>query len=260
MTSTPTLRHGPQPERLIALDNVHNFRDLGGYRTADGGSVRWRTLFRSDGLAAASAADLDRLRTFGLRTVVDLRTARELDDHGTFPVDVHPVDLQHLPIMDATWPADEAAHAHLDDALFLVEAYREMLDVGAPRFVAAFELLARPATLPAVFHCAAGKDRTGLLAALLLGALGVADDDIADDYALTAAAIERMRAWTARHRPEAFARMSSLPRAFLGAHREAMAVTLGELRATHGSIGAAVVAMGLDEGTLATLADLLVEH
>ena len=73
------------PERLIALDNVHNFRDLGGYSTTDGRTIRWRMLFRADGLHGMSPADLEIVRELGLRTVIDLRSNKELDERGRFP-------------------------------------------------------------------------------------------------------------------------------------------------------------------------------
>src|ERR687898_726545 len=72
-------------DRAIRLDGVFNFRDMGGYAATDGRSVRWRTLFRSDGLGRLTDDDVETLRPFGLRTVVDLRTPREIDERGRFP-------------------------------------------------------------------------------------------------------------------------------------------------------------------------------
>ena len=74
------------PTRNLTLDGVFNFRDLGGYPTADGRTVRWRTIFRADGLGRLTAEDLEVLRPIGLRAVVDLRTEHELDQRGRFPV------------------------------------------------------------------------------------------------------------------------------------------------------------------------------
>jgi protein-tyrosine phosphatase len=250
-------QHDAEPARLVALEAVHNFRDLGGYATADGRRTLWRKLFRADGLYRLTPADVIALEPLGLRTVIDLRSATELEERGRFPVDVHPVIYHHLPIIDTTW---SMANDHVEyerDEDFLISAYTEMLSIGAPRFAMAFEALAEPGALPAVFHCAAGKDRTGLLAALILGSLGVSMDDVVDDYALTVAGMERFRAWAAREWPEWLERMATLPRAFTAALPEAMRHILDELCAEHGTIRRYVQSIGVTDGTLAALESVL---
>lgn len=242
--------------RLVALDAVHNFRDMGGYDTADGRTTRWGMLYRADGLYRLTDADLEVVAALGLRTVIDLRTPNELDERGRFPFEKHPVDFHHLSVIDATWQST-AAPAYDTDAEFLTWAYRQMRAQGGPRFVAAINVLARPDALPAVFHCAAGKDRTGLLAALLLGALGVSHDQIVADYALTAEGMERMRAWATREFPDLAARMADTPSAMLAAVPEAMASTLAEICAEHGTVRSYVVSLGVTQATLDSLADAL---
>jgi protein-tyrosine phosphatase len=244
------------PVRLVALEAVHNFRDLGGYVTADGRTTKWRTLFRADGLYRLTPGDVATLEPLGLRTVIDLRSETELDERGRFPVDVHPVVFHHLPIIDATW-ADLDRPEYERDEDFLIWAYQEMLTVGAPRFAKAFEALTEPDALPAVFHCAAGKDRTGLLAALLLGSLGVSHDDIVADYALTVEGMARFRTWAAREWPEWTARMAKMPAAFTAALPEAMRHIVDELSADHGSIRDYVRSIGVDDDTLAALESVL---
>lgn len=256
MTSDLLSSPEAEPARLVALEAVHNFRDLGGYATADGRHTVWRTLFRADGLYRLTPADVVALEPLGLRTVIDLRSAPELSERGRFPVDVHPVVFHHFPIIDATWAlADRPVHDRDED--FLIWAYQEMLTVGAPRFAAAFAALAEPDALPAVFHCAAGKDRTGLLAALLLGSLGVSHDDIVADYALTVEGMARFRAWAAREWPEWFERMATMPAAFTAALPEAMRHIVEELSAGHGSIRNYVKSIGVSDATLARLESVL---
>jgi len=184
------------PRRLVPLNAVHNFRDLGGYPTGDGRTVGWGRLFRADGLYRLTADDLDVIDALGIRTVVDLRSGPEFEQHGRFPLERYPVAFHHLPIIDSTWMASEMPDVDdtEDGAIeFLTWAYGDMLAQGADRFAHAFGVLAVPGSAPAVFHCAAGKDRTGVLAALILGGLGVHHDTIVDDYALTEAAMVRMR-------------------------------------------------------------------
>jgi len=241
-----------EPARLVALEAVHNFRDLGGYTTADGRRTQWRRVFRADGLYRLTPADVITLEPLGLRTVIDLRSAPELDERGRFPIDVHPVVFHHLPIIDATWVQGEQPEYDRDED-FLIWAYQEMLTVGAPRFAMAFDALAQPGALPAVFHCAAGKDRTGLLAALLLGSLGVSHADIVDDYALTVEGMARFRAWAAREWPEWLERMATLPPVFTAALPDAMSYVLDDLRAQHGTIRQFVRSIGVSDQTLLTL-------
>ena len=215
------------PRRNVELVGVYNFRDLGGYVTDDGRSVRWRTLFRADGLGRLTAGDLETLRPIALKTVVDLRRARELDERGRFPVESYPVAFHHLPVMDTTWDRELARSENLPATEFLHRAYTAMLVEGAPRFADAFRVLSGPDALPAVFHCAAGKDRTGLLAALVLGALGVDAPDIVADYALTQATMERFVERIRSESPDA-SLIDAAPQVFFAAEPAAMTRVLAE--------------------------------
>jgi protein-tyrosine phosphatase len=240
--------------RVITLDAVHNFRDLGGYPTADGRTTRWRALFRADGLNRLTPADLEIVRELGIRTVIDLRTDAELEQRGRFPIDAHPVWFHHLPIIDVTWDPNEISDPNLPAAEFLLEKYLEMLDMGEVRIGQAFHHLAMPGALPAVFHCAAGKDRTGLLAALVLSALGVPDEVVVNDYALTAEAMVRMRAWFKTHHPDYFRRMEDeTPSAFLQAEPAAMAGLLAKLRERYGTPRDYVMSLGVPSVVLGEL-------
>jgi protein-tyrosine phosphatase len=227
---------GDDPRRLVRLDAVHNFRDMGGYPTLDGHTTRWRRLYRADGLYRLTGRDLDVVRELGLRTVIDLRTFAELEERGTFPHDVHPVQFRHVPVIDSTWTAAQAEAMSDDPADFLEQAYVSMLDEGEERLAEALVMLSEVDALPAVFHCAAGKDRTGMLAMMVLGCLDVLDEYIVADYALTAEGMERMREWSAREYPELHARIMSGPPVFSAAVPEAMLRMIGRVRQQHGSI------------------------
>lgn len=249
------------PDRLVPLDAAHNVRDLGGYVTSDGSELAWGRLFRADGLALLTDDDLAVLDALGIRTVIDLRSDREFADHGRFPVEKLPVSFHRLSIIDTTWlredvpvfPDDE------DGAVgFLTWAYRAMLDQGPDRFAHAIHVLSVPEALPAVFHCAAGKDRTGLLAALILGGLGVDDDTIAADFAASATAMERKRDWAASEMPEWIERMSSMPGYMMAAHPDAIRTILDDLRVRHGSIVGYLSSIGVGSAALADLAGSLV--
>jgi len=246
--------------RLITLEAAHNVRDLGGYTMGDGRTIAWGRLLRGDGLHSLTAADIAALLPIGLRTVIDLRTPGEIDQRGTFPVEQVPVDLVHLSVIDTTWQSADVpdfTDSEEPDVEFLAWAYRLMLTEGGARFGQAMVRLTAPDALPAIFHCAAGKDRTGMLAMLILAGLGVSDDVITADYGLTAAGLERMRAWMEIHHPDRAERFASAPSGFVAARPEAVATILHELRSAHGSIPAYLTTVGVDAATLSRLADAL---
>lgn len=248
------------PRRLVRLDAVHNFRDLGGYELGDGRTIGWGRLFRADGLYRLAGDDLDVMDGIGIRTVIDLRSSQEVADHGRYPVEQHPVTFHHLPIIDATWMQDEipefpdTTQGSID---FLVWAYRDMLAKGADRFAHAIQLLIVPEAAPAVFHCAAGKDRTGIMAALILAGLGVDEESVIADYGLTTAAMDRMRLWVEANHPEMSKRMSDAPSFMLAARPEAIRQILLDLRADHGSIRDYLSSIGVGTAQLDALADAL---
>ena len=173
---------GSAPERRIGLSGPVNFRDLGGYDTVDGRRVRWRRLFRSDSLSPVTADDA-RLLTeeLGLLAVVDLRTGREVEREGRGGLADVALHYHHVPLVDEDSIApDGPAHR------LLPEFYARLLAQSAGRVSAALAVIASEvADHPTVFHCTAGKDRTGIVAALVLALLGVSEEDIVADYVLT---------------------------------------------------------------------------
>jgi len=239
--------------RVVPLFAVHNFRDLGGYPTSDGRETRWRTLYRADGLYRLTPGDAQAVVDLGVRTVVDLRTVNEVKTRGTFPVNDFDVAYHHLPIIDATW--GETATPEIEDVVeFLVWAYREMLGEASPRFADAMRLLAEEEVLPAVFHCAAGKDRTGILSALVLGSLGVSEQIIAADYGLTEDAMRRLIVWAGEHQPELAELYAKMPARFAAADPRAMTIILDDLTSQHGSVRNYVREIGVTEETVNALA------
>lgn len=242
-----------EPSRRLEFDGVVNFRDLGGYPTAHGRTTRWRTLFRADGLHHLTPAGHDALASVGLRTVVDLRTPEEIDAVGRFDADRHGIEYHHLSVIDRTWDRDDPATYELSATEYLHRAYTDMLVQGDRRYARAFEVLAQQSAVPAVFHCAAGKDRTGLLAALLLGALEVPDHVIVEDYALTQESMERQLR-RLREDPEVAAELDAVPPVFFVADPGAMGLVLEDLRAAHGSVREYVRVIGVSDDVVDRLA------
>jgi protein-tyrosine phosphatase len=181
--------------RRVALAGCCNFRDLGGYPTTDGRRTRWGLLFRSDGLSRLEAADLVVLQTLGIVSVIDLRTDLEVESRGRYSGGLQDARYHHLPLTDVL-PGEEEM-ADWGTTGFVSARYVDMLSQGRGTVAKVMDLLAHDGNQPAVFHCSVGKDRTGVLAAVLLGFLGVPDDVIVTDYTLSAEAmsevLERLR-------------------------------------------------------------------
>lgn len=180
------MNHHPDTQpRWLALDGPVNFRDLGGYRSSDGRSVREGLVYRADSLHTMSDVDVDRIvREAGVSTVVDLRTAGEVELIGVGPIRDAGIRWHNVSIFDETQRGASGATADHALGRTMAQEYLDMLEHTGRQFASVIEIVAK-AERPLVFHCAAGKDRTGLVAALLLDLLGVGDDDIAADYALT---------------------------------------------------------------------------
>jgi protein-tyrosine phosphatase len=121
------------------------------------------------------------------------------------------------------------------DTSYVADRYLGMLEKGADAVANALAILADPAAYPAVFHCAAGKDRTGLLAAVVLGLLDVSDEDIIADYALSQQAMTRMLAWLRAERPEIREQIEGSAAAIVAAEPDTMSLLLGRLRDRYGS-------------------------
>ena len=172
--------------RHLNLQGASNFRDLGGYRTVDGRSVRWRQLFRSNHLGHLTESDVAIVRGLKLRSAFDFRGIEERKAAicALEEVEVHSLPIE--PTVVATLRARLAAGS-LSAAVALEimrESYRDYVRNNTHRFRALFAHLLDDRA-PLVIHCTAGKDRTGFACALMLHTLGVPDDVIAEDYLLT---------------------------------------------------------------------------
>ena len=150
---------------VLARDGIFNVRDLGGTPVA-GGRVRPGVVVRADALHRCGTASVTGLHRHGIRLVLDLRDDTERDHEGVF--DGAGIEVEHLPVLDPAYRWDHDTLAPGDQ---LAHRYREILGSFAPRFTAALERIA-DAPGGVAYHCAVGKDRTGLLTALLLGAAG----------------------------------------------------------------------------------------
>jgi protein tyrosine/serine phosphatase len=230
-----------------------NFRDLGGRNVPDG-TLREGRIFRSDSLAHAGDEHVAHLvEERGVRTVVDLRGEAEVEAFPNQPMADAGVTVHHIPLID---PAARRQQSAVDwENLTLVGLYQHMLASSGPRFTEALRVICNPDNHPVVFHCAAGKDRAGLTAAVTLGLLGVADDEIVDDYARTAAVVDELTA-----RAHARARESGNPPhdRFMTAEAETMRETLAWWHSEYGTIEQYMLANGLEPDAIAALRDAMI--
>jgi protein-tyrosine phosphatase len=243
----------PERDRRIAFEGCFNFRDLGGYVGADGRQVRWDRLFRADGIQRLTGADLDRFAGLGIVTVIDLRTPSEVEERGRFEGEPLGVRYHHLPLVDVVEDMTAFDEATTTAPSFVSDRYQDMLRDGADRVASALTVLAEPGALPAVFHCAAGKDRTGIVAGIVLRLLGVAVDDVMADYALSQAAMRELLAVATERSPEASAALARYPSAMLGAAPDNMARFLDAVESRYESMGAFVATLGVQPATIERL-------
>lgn len=167
-------------ERLLDFPSLLNARDLGGYPTVDGHQTRWRSVLRSDDLAQLTPAGVRCLADYGVRTVVDLRWSEEIELNPS-PIAVHAPQIRYVHVsLLASSPAQwrelsKGCEKEVWKCVVLEQVRAELRDV--------LRVIATAPAGPLLFHCVAGKDRTGIIAALLLTLADVSPDSIASDYA-----------------------------------------------------------------------------
>lgn len=216
-----------------------NVRDLGGLTTVDGRQVRRGALVRSDQLCRLNDSGREALLAHGVRTVIDLRTPAEAEKDPDPTWHERGVDYVLVP------QQDQEFWRSIDPARTRSERDSIAIDQRAEHIVAMARALAHAAPGGVLIHCLAGKDRTGIAVALLLGLLGVAEADIAADYALSEAALagERAAALAAAADDDARARIE---RGY-DARAETMLATLAHLRTQHGGASAYLIRAGLSD-------------
>jgi protein-tyrosine phosphatase len=240
--------------RLLEWEGCLNARDLGGYATEDGRETRWGTVVRSDSPAALTEAGRAALASYGVRAIVDLRLPAELaDDPNPFaePGD-HGIVYTNVSFIDPAAAPPDAVSTLAEDYLQMLDRYRQ----GVAESMAA--IASAPADGAVLIHCAAGKDRTGLISALLLALVDVPADTIAADYALTAELLRpREQQWLAGLPPEERAEREAMVVRYAPT-AEVMLAVLAGLTERHGGVEPYLRSTGLDAGDLERLRRRLV--
>jgi protein-tyrosine phosphatase len=164
--------------RRVPLKGTYNVRDLGGYLATGDRVTRWQMLLRADALHRLDGEALAALGAIGIRTVIDLRSDEEVQ-RAPDQLDGLPVRVLHRPLYARRTPVA------MVPSRTLAETYLALIDERPHALVGAVRELAAPQALPAVVHCTAGKDRTGMVVALVLSAIGVDHDVIVADFEVT---------------------------------------------------------------------------
>ena len=239
-----------QPSGTLAVEGLLNLRDLGGLPIETGGLTRHGRLLRSDALHSLTPSGQDALVALGVSTVVDLRTAAELQELPSPLLDVPGVRCVNAPIFtdEDKFPADVVTAA---------DAYRWYVRDLQPGIAAALLAIADSEAPPILVHCHAGKDRTGVVVALVLLLAGVGVDAIADDYALSGVQLADVlaRDWvTALERGMDSVRAERL----FTVHRESIVDMVRRIDSEHGGAAEYLRGLGLDAPRIDRLRRLLV--
>jgi protein-tyrosine phosphatase len=230
-----------QKNRVIKLDGAYNMRDLGGYETKDGQVTKWGRFFRADGLHKLTEADQRYVLDQQVKLIVDLRHTQELEKDPNVFAASEKVAYHHVSLINPATP--DVLHVQS-----LGELYVDMLDKSQPQLREVFEHLANKAEAVSLFHCTAGKDRTGVVSALLLDTAQVPHETIINDYSLTAEClapmVDEMRQ---KHLGNADSAAIEMFERFMGSAPDNMVMMLEHLYNRYGSAEKYLLSIGITE-------------
>jgi protein-tyrosine phosphatase len=249
-----------RPTRHLEIEGAYNVRDVGGYRTLDGRCTRWKTFLRADSLHRLPPASQRTIIDYGIRTVIDLRNDNTIRQAPSVFASSSDVVYHHQNMLVNVRLAEESESPVPEERSMRIRAsYTRVLGLRQPQIRETLATLAAPGALPALVHCAAGSDRTGLITALVLGIAGVPAETIAEDYALSARFL--LARYLAERLPgepapsdltaETDILQSSPPEAMLG--------TLQCLEERYGGVEGYVRTIGLRRNQTASLRNAMVE-
>jgi protein-tyrosine phosphatase len=236
--------------RCFDFEAIINFRDLGGYRTKSGQIIAWRRLFRSGELRHMTRHDISILKEeIKLHSILDLRNS----EHGPLGVGLlHELTAKYYNVQLDMFPSPDSSEYERERTLFWgfsnsgeVYSYLVRQSRFGQDIIEALQIIADPDNLPLVFHCNAGKDRSGVVAAVVLSAIGVADEDIIKDYTMTAPNMKYFfERWN--NDPQTADVQANLPKYQLKVSAESMAFFLATLKREYGSTREYLRAQGAD--------------
>ena len=227
-----------QRERVLALQGGRNFRDLGGYETQDGRRLKWGKLYRSGTMGGLTEDAYAQLAALGIRFICDFRTNGEREEN--------PTRWDRIPNLNYWFRDYQLSFGDLRSRFqsgeltverarqSMIKAYGKLPYEQAPAYIELFRRIA-DGDVPLIFNCSAGKDRTGVAAALILSALGVSDETIMDDYLLTNETLDRK---AMLDRPWMSDMSKEVALVMLSVEPDYIMNTMTTLREAHGSVPA----------------------
>ncbi|CAN7760167.1 tyrosine-protein phosphatase [Paenibacillus sp. LjRoot153] len=243
--------HMANEQRVLQVEGAYNLRDLGGYKTKDGRMTRWGVLFRADGLHKLSKVSQQDLVRRGVRTIIDLRNAHELEEKKNVFADSEQVSYHNVSLINP-------ATSSLAQIQNLGDLYINLLETSQTQLLRVFSLLAEGSIHGSLFHCAAGKDRTGVVSALLLYLINVPHETILEDYLLTNACITPIMDELRKGKP------ANVPdetyESFLGCDPVYMIDLLSHLELRYGNAERYLSTIGLSEQQIQVLKEQLITN
>lgn len=240
--------NAPVPLEFVDFARVFNFRDLGGHPAKDGRTIRHGVLYRSDNLGGLQEEDRERFQAMGIRTIVDLRKPREIEKLGGRAPEWACSVWHNVALKNPAWLAEDYSEQE-GPVAYLIARYLESAETTGGEYARVLSILADPRTAPVAVHCLGGRDRTGMVFALLLDLLGVPDEVIAADYHFTELSTERYLAWYRSVEPTAL----DLPPYLAVTPAEVILTVLEYLRDKYRSIEDYLRAHGLSPEEIAAL-------
>jgi len=247
--------------RHIPFEEIINFRDLGGYRNDQGQEVAWKKVYRSGELEFMTEQDAQRLqKEIGLKTIIDLRSramVQAIKVEGPFArLGIRKHNIPFIPETDR----DSIRHYFQNWTSWGEYYVFQLKETGiGERIAEALEIVADPKNHPVLFHCTAGKDRTGVLAAMILSILGVPDQDIIEDYALTAGTIHALAERQEANTPEGAVPPRITYPFIYESPPEAMEFVINTLRRDYGSMRGYLKDQDAEASLFERLEDTLLE-
>ena len=246
------------PKRRLEIEGAYNVRDLGGYSTRDGSRTRWMRFLRADSLHRLSHSAQTTLLDYGVRTIIDLRRTNETRAEPNVFAGSAVVEYHHLNMIGDEDFGIEPLPEETERPLQIANDYFWFLGKFQIQVNQILETLVDAGNQAALFHCAGGKDRTGLISALLLGLAGVPRATIAADYSLTARymVVPYLTYSDADADPE-IRTWADYQRTYCPP--ETMLLVLDHLERNYGGVEGYVRTVGLSKGQIGQLRDTLVE-
>ncbi|WP_336771258.1 tyrosine-protein phosphatase [Paenibacillus sp. MMO-58] len=250
---TTNIQH-PQMNRVVKLEGAYNMRDLGGYETNDGQITQWGRLYRADGLHRLTDADQRLIMDRNVRLIVDLRHEQELEKDPNVFAASRDLIYRHVSLINPATP-------DVTQVQSLGELYVDMLEHSQSQLREVFGHLAQNTEEASMYHCTAGKDRTGVISALLLDTVQVPNNTIINDYSLTAECLAPMiNEMRHKHLGSADPAAVEMFERFMGSAPDNMVMMLKHLYSKYGSGEQYLLAIGVSAEEIAVLKSKLLEE